>query len=136
MTLVDTITALSERWLSDRTFDLVVAPAIADLQFDNDARGLRRARNSAAVITAFTWGLYEELVSDPGGLVTFALIALIPACYYTMLVAVCAPIRGNPGTYPLSDEGTLIAIGLTVFALSVAPALVCYWPPRRTSAKG
>jgi hypothetical protein len=133
MTLVDTVTALSDRWLSERTFDLVVAPAIADLQFDDDASGVRRARNAAAVVAAFAWGVYEELASDPGGLVTFALIALLPACYYTMLVAVCAPIRGSARAYPLSSEGVLLAIGLTIFALSLAPALVCYWPPRRTS---
>ena len=139
MSFVDTITALSERWLSDRTFELVVAPAIADMQFDQEATGLRRVRSGAAVASAFLWGLYDEVVSDPGGLLTFALIALIPACYYTMLVIVCAPVRGYPLAYPLSQAEVKIAIGLAVFALSLAPALVCVWPsrpPRGTSAGG
>ena len=139
MTLVDPVTALSERWLRERTFELVVAPAIADLQFDEGATGLRRARNGAAVVSAFLWGLYDELRSDPGGLLTFVMIALIPACYYMMLVIVCAPVHGYPLSYPLSEAEVKIAIGLAVFALSLAPALVCVWPsrpPRGTSAGG
>jgi hypothetical protein len=121
---------LSERWLRDRTFELVVAPAIADWQFDEGATGLRRARNSAAVIAAFAWGLYEDAISDPGGLGTFALLAAIPACYYTMLVAVCAPIAGRADSLPLSSSGVRIAVGLTLFALSLGPVLACYWPDR------
>lgn len=139
MSLVDTVTALSERWLSERTFELIVAPAIADWQFDEAAAGLRRARNGAAVVSAFLWGLYEEVAGDPGGLLTFAIIALIPACYYTMLVIVCAPVRGHPLSYPLSKTELQVAIALAVFVLSLAPALVCCWPsraPRRSSAEG
>ncbi len=139
MSLVDTITALSERWLSERTFELIVAPAIADWQFDDAAAGWGRARNGAAVVSAFLWGLYEEVVSDPGGLLTFAVIALIPACYYTMLVIVCAPVRDHAMAYPLSKTELQVAIALAVFALSLGPALVCCWPsraPRRTSAEG
>jgi hypothetical protein len=135
MSLVATITTLSERWLTERTFELIVAPAIADMQFDEAATGLRRMRNGAAVISAFLWGLYEEVASDPGGLLTFLVIALIPTCYYTMLIAVCAPVRGRPMSYPVTETGFLIAIGLAVFALSLAPALVCCWPsrPERTT---
>ena len=130
MTLVHTVTALSERWLRDRTFELVVAPAIADLQFDAHATGFRRARNSAAVITAFVWGLYEDVTSDAGSLGTFALLVLIPTCYYTMLVAVCAPVRGNPFSFPVSKWGALMAIGLAAFVLSLGPVIACYWPER------
>src|SRR5688572_7749735 len=138
MNLAGTVTSLSERWLSDRTFELVVAPAIADMQYDDEATGLCRARNGAAVITAFLWGLYEEVASDPGGVVTFALIALIPGSYYTMLVAVCAPVRGSSFQSPLTGTGVWLAIGLAVFALSLGPALACCWParpPRRSAER-
>ena len=131
MNLVGTISALSERWLRERTFELVVAPAIADLQFDEHASGLRRARNSAAVVTAFMWGLYEDATSDPGSFGTFALLAAIPTFYYTMLVAVCAPIRGNPLQFPVSKWEALAVIGLAAFVLSLGPAIACYWPERR-----
>jgi hypothetical protein len=130
MTIVDTVTGLSERWLRERTFELIVAPAIADLQFDEGTSRLDRARNSAAVVAAFAWGFYEDVTSDPGGIVTFTLLALIPAVYYTMFVAICAPVPGRPMTYPLSESGVRLAIGLAIFALSLGPVLVCYWPER------
>ena len=139
MTLVAVVTALAERWLTERTFELIVAPAIADMQFDEGATGLRRARNGAAVVSAFLWGVYEEVTSDPGGLLTFALIAMIPSCYYTMLVIVCAPVGGSAMSYPLSNSEFRVAIGLALFVLSLAPALVCCWPARpsrRTSIEG
>ena len=132
MTLVGFATGLSERWLRERTFELVVAPAIADLQFDERATGLRRVRNSAAVLSAVAWGIYEDATSDPGGLLTFALLALIPACYYTMVVAICAPLPGRAISLPLTGTGVRVAVGLTLFALSLGPVLVCYWPDRPT----
>ena len=126
MTLVDTVTALSERWLRDRTFDLVVAPAIADLQFDDNATGLRRTRNAAAVVSAFVWGMYEDLTSDVGSLVTFVGLTLIPACYYTLLVLICAPI----GDHPLGTLNGRVVVGLAILILSLGPAIACYWPER------
>jgi hypothetical protein len=126
MSLVDTITSLSERWLRDRTFELIVAPAIADLQFDETAAGARRARNRAAVLSAFVWGVYEDLTSDPGSLVTFGALTLIPACYYTALIAICAPL----GDYPFSTPAGRVAVAAVVLALSLGPAVACYWPER------
>jgi len=126
MTLVDTITALSERFLRERTFELVVAPAIADMQFDEGADGRRRARNGAAVLSAFVWGVYEDVFSDPAGLLTFAGLALMPAGYYTLLMMICAPVMG----YELPMAGGQIAIGAALLALSLGPVLACYWPDR------
>ncbi len=130
MTLVDTVTSLSERWLRDRTFELIVAPAIADVQFEESAAGMRRLRGELAVVAAFAWGIYEDVTSDPGELVTFTLLTLMPLCYYAMLVAICAPRQGYPMTFPLSGAGIRIAIGLAIVALALAPVLVCYWPER------
>jgi hypothetical protein len=126
MTLVDAVTTLSDRWLRERTFELVVAPAIADLQFDEDAAGIRRARNAAAVMSAFAWGLYEDLTSDPGSFVTFAVLALIPAGYYTLLIMICAPL----GKFPFSDSRGRLIVGAAILALSLGPVIACYWPER------
>jgi hypothetical protein len=126
MTLVDTVTALSERWLRERTFELVVAPAIADLQFDEAAAGVERARNAAAVISAFVWGVYEDLTSDPGSLVTFAGLTFIPAAYYTLLIVICAPL----GEYPFSTSAGRLGVGAIIVALSLGPVVACYWPDR------
>ena len=126
MTLVETVTGLSERWLRERTFELVVAPAIADLQFDEAATGTRRSRNAAAVISAFVWGVYEDLTSDVGSLVTFVGLTLIPACYYTLLILVCAPI----GDHPLGTLNGRILVGAAILVLSLGPVIACYWPER------
>ena len=127
MTLVNTITALSDRWLRERTFELVVAPAIADLQFDEGACGVRRARNTAAVVSAFAWGLFEDFTSDPGSLVTFIALTLIPAGYYTLLIMVCAP----NGTFVFPGKNGHAIVGTAILALSLGPAIACYWPERR-----
>ena len=45
MTFIDCIESLSTRFLSERTHDLIVAPAIADLQYDSrDTEAGLRAR--------------------------------------------------------------------------------------------
>jgi hypothetical protein len=123
MTLVETVTALSERWLRERTFELVVAPAIADLQFDEAAAGLGRARNAGAVISAFAWGVYEDLTSDPGSFVTFVALTCIPAAYYTLLILVCAPL-------PFSTNASRLGVGAIIVIMSLGPVVACYWPER------
>lgn len=134
MTLIDTVTALSERFLRERTFELVVAPAIADVQYDaGRARGLRRARHGTALLAAFAWGVYEDLTSDSSAL-TFAALVVIPACYYTFLVIVCAP----PTRAFSTTSGRLMLAGV-IAVLSFGPAIACYWPERparRLSAEG
>ena len=130
MTVVETIKSLSERLLRERTFELVVAPAIADLQFDSGAAGLRRARNEAAVVAAFAWGLYEDLTHESGAL-TFVALVMIPACYYTFLLLVCTPNSDLVST----SEGRL-TVAAVISAVSLGPVIACYWPerqPRRLS---
>ena len=49
MTFIERIESLSTRFLSERTYELIVAPAIADLQHDS---GARRPRGSWATLRA------------------------------------------------------------------------------------
>ena len=123
MTFVDMFIALSDRCLRTRTFELVVAPAIADLQHDETTAGRGRSvRNRAAVAWGFAWGLYEDAVTA-SGILTFAALALRPAGYYTMLLLTVAPDIGA------SSRLTLAAI---IGAASLGPAIACYWPERPT----
>ena len=123
MTFVDVFIALSDRFLCTRTFELVVAPAIADLQYDETTgRRGRTLRNRAAVAWAFTWGFYEDAVTG-AGMLTFATLALLPAGYYTMLMLTVAPDVGA------SSRLTLAAI---IGIASLGPAIACYWPERPT----
>jgi hypothetical protein len=126
---VEGVMAVSDRFLREQTFELVVAPAIADLQYDAPtADALRHARNCTAVLTALAWGLYEEITSDAASALIFVLLVAIPACYYTALVIACTP--GDPQFLARTDQR--IAIGGLIAALSLGPAIACYWPERRS----
>ena len=123
MTFIDCIESLSTRFLSERTHDLIVAPAIADLQYDSrDTEAGIRARLS--VLVALAGGAFEDLTSDLS-LLTIAGLTLIPATYYTFLLILVVPevtvLAGRWGPF-------LLASGLGV--LSFAPVLVCCWPER------
>jgi hypothetical protein len=125
---VDAVMAVSDRFLREQTFELIVAPAIADLQYDAPtADTLRHARNCAAVLTALLWGLYEEVTSDTSIIFTFALLVMIPSCYYYALLMVAADNSTLFDTF-----GERLALGALVAAMSLGPALACYWPERRS----
>lgn len=128
MSFVGAIAAVSERCLRERTFELVVAPAIADLQYDMPASGpLRRARHRVALLATFLCGAWEDATSDSGAL-TFLALTLIPACYYSLLVAICTPSNSYLRT---THEGRLLTVGV-ILVLSLGPVIACHWPERRT----
>ena len=125
MTLVERIDALSSRFLSERSYELIVAPAIADLQHDA-AQTPRSMRGSFSVLVAFAGALYDEITAD-SGLWRIAALALIPAMYYAFLIVLILP---EAGPFLRARAGLpLLAIGA---AMSFAPVLVCCWPERTT----
>jgi len=113
------IIAFSERFLSDRTFELIVAPALADMQFDPGAGRFARARNHVAVLRAVVGGLRDELSRDSA---TFALLTLLTAGYYSALLVVFWGFFDARG-------GRFFTIML-VTVLSLAPVMACFWPER------
>ena len=122
MTFADTFIALSDRFLCTRTFDLVVAPAIADLQYDEATAGrVTLVRNRAAVAWAFALGLYEDAITA-SSVLTFAALTLLPACYYWFLIFTVAPMVDT-----LISRQTLATI---VGVVSLGPVIACYWPER------
>ena len=86
MSFESRMVAFSERFLSDRTFELVVAPALADLEFDPGRKPLARIVNRVAVLRAVLGGLAGELKRDTG---TFVLLTLVPTAYYLCLLTLC-----------------------------------------------
>jgi hypothetical protein len=126
MTFIDRIESWSSRFLSERTYDLIVAPAIADLQYDPGA-GTERYSISGyfSVLVAFAGAAYEELTAD-SALLKIGLLALIPALYYAFLIVLVVP---EAGRFVLSHSGPLaLAIGIAV--LSFGPVIACCWPER------
>lgn len=119
MSFQSRVIAFSERFVSDHTFHLVVAPALADLEFDPGRTPLARFANRLAVIKAVAGGLGRELKRDSG---IFVLLTLVPTCYYLCLFTLCL------------DAITTWTAGLAVAgmtaALSLAPVMVCFWPAR------
>ena len=122
MSFESCVVAFADRFLSDRTFELVVAPALADLQFDEDAGGRHRVASRLAVLKAVTGGLRLEVWRDSG---TLFKVALLSACYYTFPVAL--------GIRMFKTWSEFFVVITLVVALSLVPVLVCFWPERRTA---
>ena len=126
MTFIDAIIMLSDRFLRERTFELIVAPAIADLQYDAAETPTQRLGNRLLVAYAFACAVYEEATSD-SSLLTFAMLVIIPACYYTLMVIACAP----PDAEWFDTSRGRVTVGVIIAVLSLGPAIACYWPERQ-----
>ncbi len=125
MTFVAAITAVSTRFLTQRSFDLIVAPALADFDLDL-ADGTRRDTAArVAVLSAFLGAVWEDAVRG-GDLARFAGLVLIPVCYYTFFF-----LLGLPGGVNRLSSPMVAGLAIAVVTLSLAPALVCFWPERQ-----
>ncbi len=126
MTFESGIVAFAERFLSERTHQLIVAPALADLQFAESARRFSRLSNRISVIRAVAGGLRDELASAS---VPFLLLTLVPIGYFLTLLVLCLD-------FSTSLTGATAAAALAIVCvLSVAPVLICFWPERRRVAR-
>lgn len=118
------LSAVAERFLSERSFSLIVAPAIADFEFER--RDGVNAWLVVAVLGACASAAYEDLTSDLRTVGTFIALSLMPACYYAFLFMLCAPtsLRWR------ALDGLSLAFIALLLALSTSSAVVCYWPAR------
>ena len=116
--LVDRITRTSERFLSARSFELIVAPAVADLEYE--APGLT-AGGLLAIGRAVIGAVVEDITNDLGQAAFFFGLALIPAFYYAFLFLLCMQAR-------VTLDTTTLALGILVVLLSMSPAIACFWP--------
>jgi hypothetical protein len=131
MTFIQRIDSLSSRFLTERSYELIVGPAIADLQHDANSGQTHSVRGQLSVLVAFAGAVYDEITAD-SGLWRIAALALIPAMYYTFLIILILP---EAGPFLRARAGLpLLVVGA---AMSFAPVLVCCWPertPRRPDA--
>jgi hypothetical protein len=114
------VLAFCDRFLAQRTFDLIVAPALADLEFEEAGGRRSRIAIRAAVLRAMIGGWRHDLVR---GSDTFLQLALLSACYYVFPVAVSVRMFKTWSEF-------FVALAI-VFAMSLTPVLVCFWPARR-----
>ena len=115
------IIAFAERFLSNRTFQFIVAPAIADLQFEHPAGRLRRTANRVAVLRAVAGGVRDDLARASSGMLA---LTLVPACYYIFLLVLCFDV------YSISISSDFLVIAALILILSFGPVLACFWPER------
>ena len=124
MTFVAAITALADRFLTERSFELIVTPALADFELESAETGRRRLAAQAAVVSALIGAIWEDAIRH-GDFARFAGLVLIPVCYYTFFF-----LLGLPGGMRRMPPSLFGGLAVAVVALSFAPAIVCYWPDR------
>ena len=125
MTFVAAITTLSTRFLTQRSFELIVAPALADCDLDLSTGARGKTSAQVAVLSAFLGAVWEDAVRG-GDLARFAGLVLIPVCYYAFFF-----LLGFPGGVSRLSSTIVIGLAIAIVALSFAPAIVCFWPERQ-----
>lgn len=113
------IIAFARRFLSTRTLELIVEPALADLQYDEEAGRRSTMANRVAVLRAVAGGVGDEFRRDAP---SFFALALVPAGYYLFLLAVCLDA--------FSTWGEFFGVAALILTLSFFPVAVCFWPWR------
>lgn len=113
------IVAFCDRFVSQRTFELVVAAALADLEFEEAAGRRSRLANRAAVLRAVAGALRHDMGRGSSG---FLQLTLLSVGYYMFPVAVSVSLFKT-------WSGFFVAAAF-VLVLSLAPVMVCFWPGR------
>jgi hypothetical protein len=136
------ITAVARQVLDVQTFELIVSPAVADLQFESaTSRRMDRVRGYLAVLVACLGAFGHDLLIDLKLLhddaPTLIRVVLMQVAYYSsMLTILFAGMSAREAVGALFTESTQIWIALAIIvALSALPTLVCFWPARRTLAE-
>jgi hypothetical protein len=123
------IAAVAQRLLHAGTFELIVSPAVADLQFEApDATPARRLLGYAGLCAALGGAVRRDLRTDLHDLLddapSLAAVILVQMCYYTCLLAL---VNALPRPY-------LLATLASISVLAAVQTLVCFWPARRSSS--
>jgi len=108
------------RLLSERNFDLVLAPALADYQIERLERAGRAWPRRFAVLLALGGALRMEAASHA---VSFFTLALLPFAYDVVLLTLFSDF--------FDMTGGLRFVGAMILGLSMIPVVVCFWPTGR-----
>jgi len=119
MSFESRIIAFADRFLSTRTLELIVAPALADLEFETELGRRSRFACRCSVLRAVAGGLRGDLSRNCISLIK---LTLLPACYYGLPLVM--------GFEYFETWAEFFAALAVVVALSLVPVLVCFWPER------
>jgi hypothetical protein len=125
MTFESCVMLVCDCFLSQRTFDLVVVPALADLEFEQEAGRRSRIAGRAAVARALAGAVCYDMLRGSSG---FFKLALLSTSYFMFPVAVSVRVFK---TWP--DFFTAAAF---VLVMSLVPVMVCFWPERHPVRHG
>jgi hypothetical protein len=120
--------SITARWiLREDTFELVVAPAIADLQFEAPTvTGAARIRLYPAIWVALVGALCIDAERDVRVLIangsTLLALAFLQGCYYTAMLTLVLDSLSAPAS---------VALVLSLFGVSTVSTAVLFWPSRR-----
>ena len=145
-----TLAIVSSRFLRAETFDLMVSPAIADLQFEaSGATPTRRLRSYAGVWRALCGALGQDIILTleapfvdaarrealQSNVLTFAGLTLFQACYYagmlTLAFSEWSDLRAWLHAVMLGTSVfEALALASVAILLPALPVVACFWPRR------
>ena len=105
--------------MSQRAFDLIVTPALADLEFEEASGRHSRIASRAAVMRAIAGGVGHDVRRGSGG---FLRLTLLSAAYYLFPIAVSVRVFKTWSDFFFAASVILV--------LSMMPVVVCFWPVR------
>ena len=132
----DLLAGIGRVILHEDTFELMAAPAIADLQLEPTAGAY------AAACLSLLGGFADDFRGDirlvVDDLPMLATLAGIQAGYYSCMLMLLVAHMRTPEALQLVAAGAppqfFIALFL-IFTISTLPTLLCFWPSRRGGAE-
>jgi hypothetical protein len=119
MSFETSVIAFCDRFVSQRTFDLIIDPALADLQYEEEAGRRGRFQSRVPVLRAVAGGVLHDLQRGSGG---FLKLTLLSACYYLFPLALTIRM--------FETWSDVFEAAVVVLVLSLTPVVVCFWPSR------
>jgi hypothetical protein len=119
MTFESAVIAFANRFVSARSFELIVAPAIADLEFEESTARRDHLGSRLSVLRALAGAVHEDLRR---GSPDFLKLTLLSYCYFIFPLALGMRIFKT-----WADFGVAAII---VLVMSLIPVTVCFWPER------
>ena len=116
------VISFSERFLSDRAYQLIVVPALADLQFDEEGGRRSRLADRLAVLTAVAGAIGDDVSRDWYSLFKLSLLSVT---YFMFPIAL--------GIKAFKTWTEFLVVATLVLGLAMVPVFVCFWPERRTA---
>jgi len=119
MTFESGVVAFATRFISARSFELIVAPALADLEFEDSIGRRGRLASRLAVLSAVAGATQDDIWR---GSPDFLKLVLLSFCYFIFPLAL--------GIRIFKTWSEFAVAALVVLVMSLIPVLVCFWPER------